>query len=139
MVERAAIERGEVRRLDAVEAEQLLAEDLVTRDHQAGGTGAGVAEAHQVHQRGQARVQRALALEGLGEVEDELRRGLAQARQHGLDTVGDGERSDGMSALAQRTGDIVEHRIRGRAQRIRAVQDYDLHSAPPRALPMASV
>src|SRR5687767_12738523 len=126
-IERAPVDRREAGRRYAVKGEHLLRQDLVTGENEPGGAGAGIAQTHEVEQRRDVRLQRALSSEGLGDVDDEIGSGAAERGYEWLDALVDLDRLDVVAQAPERVRELTEHGVDRRLGRVPGVQKGDLH------------
>ena len=91
----------EARHPDSMEREQLLRERLVLAEHERVRPGARVGHLHELEQRGDVRLVRAVGEEGLAQVEDDVRLERRHAVEDDLRVVVDGERLDVVLELAK--------------------------------------
>ena len=99
---RAAAEHGELRRRDAVEGQQLLAQRLVARQQQAARVAAGVGLAHELEERHHVLVVGDDAVEFLQQVEDDVRLPVGDGAAQLGEAVEHAEAAHLVAALAQR-------------------------------------
>jgi hypothetical protein len=122
MVERAAEDGRELRREDLLKAEHLLRQALVTRHQQPRRARSRVAKPDQIQQRRDVRLERALSIERLREIEHQRWLGGPQRGDHGLDVGHNGNPRGLVTERAERRFDLPEHRILWRSRRIAAMQ-----------------
>src|SRR5436189_886447 len=130
----ATVHGRKLRRRDAVEAEHLLRQALVSGQEQSRRAGTGVTQPQEIQQRRDARVQRADSGERLDEVENEVRLRRAERVRDRDDVLVSTHPCHFVRQRLDCPGELAEHRILRWLERVSGMQERDAHqsSAPTR-------
>jgi hypothetical protein len=110
-----------------VKAQDFLRQALVAGSDEPCRTRSSVSQSEKVEQRRHARIERALSVKRLRQVEHEIGRSALEPRHDRCDVIVYSEGLDVMTETAKCGGQLIEHRIDRRLERVGVVQERDLH------------